>query len=87
MAICITPSATQYLYSADAYPGRIYKLSLDGKVLRMLGTSGRQPIEFGWIRELAYPAENTLYAAELLNRRVQKLTLHLDKQASTTANR
>jgi sugar lactone lactonase YvrE len=75
-AICITPGPTQYLYSADAYPGRIYKLSLDGKVLGMLGTSGRQLKEFGWIHELACPSENTLYAAELLNWRVQKLTLH-----------
>jgi hypothetical protein len=82
-AICITPPGpTQYLYSADAYPGRIYKLSLDGKVLGMLGTSGRQPKEFGWIHELACPAENTVYAAELLNWRVQKLTLHPDKQPS-----
>jgi DNA-binding beta-propeller fold protein YncE len=87
-AICITPGPTQYLYSADAYPGRIYKLSLDGKVLGMLGTSGRQPKEFGWIHELACPAENTVYAAELLNWRVQKLTLHPEKQqVSTTANR
>jgi len=30
-AICITPGPTQYLYSADGYPGRTYKLSLDGK--------------------------------------------------------
>jgi hypothetical protein len=48
----------------------------------MLGTSGRQPKEFGWIHELACPAENTLYAAELLNWRVQKLTLHPQKQQS-----
>src|SRR3954470_3560402 len=42
-AVCITPGpGTQYLYSADAYPGRIYKLSLDGKVLGWLGRSGRQ---------------------------------------------
>src|SRR5215467_3418948 len=76
-AICITPGpGTQYLYSADAYPGRIYKLSLDGKVLGMLGTSGRQPKEFGWIHELACPTENTIFAAELLNWRVQKLLLH-----------
>ena len=78
-AICITPGPTQYLYSSDAYPGRIYKLSLDGKVLGMLGTSGRQLKEFGWIHELACPAENTIYAAELLNWRVQKLTLHPEK--------
>jgi hypothetical protein len=75
-AICITPGPVQYLYSSDAYPGRVYKLSLDGKVLGMLGTSGRQLKEFGWIHEMACPSENTLYVAELLNWRVQKLTLH-----------
>jgi DNA-binding beta-propeller fold protein YncE len=74
-AICITPGPTQYLYSADAYPGRIYKLSLDGKVLGVLGSMGRQPKQFGWIHELACPAENEIYAAELLNWRVQKLML------------
>ncbi len=75
-AICITPGPNQYLYSADAYPGRIYKLSLDGRVLGVLGRSGRQPKEFGWIHELACPSENEIYAAELLNWRVQKLILH-----------
>ena len=46
-AICITPGpGTQYLYSSDAYPGRIYKLTLDGKVLGMIGKSGRQPKQF-----------------------------------------
>src|SRR6266852_6833216 len=75
-AICITPGPTQYLYSSDAYPGRVYKLSLDGKVLGMLGTSGRQLKEFGWIHEIACPSENVLYVAELLNWRVQKLLLH-----------
>src|SRR5262249_35073985 len=52
-AICITPGPTQYLYSADAFPGRIYKLTLDGQVLGSLGTSGRQLKQFGWIHELA----------------------------------
>jgi DNA-binding beta-propeller fold protein YncE len=76
-AICITPGpGTQYLYSSDAYPGRVYKLSLDGKVLGMLGRSGRQPKEFGWIHEMACPSENELYVAEILNWRVQRLSLH-----------
>ncbi len=82
-AICITPGPTQYLYSSDAYPGRIYKLSLDGKVLGMLGTTGRAMKEFGWIHELACPSENTVWAAELLNWRVQKLLLHPDRRDST----
>jgi hypothetical protein len=77
-AICITPpnpSGQQFLYSSDAYPGRVYKLSLDGKVLGYLGTSGHQMKQFGWIHEIACPSENELYVGELLNWRLQKLTL------------
>ncbi|HTA45669.1 MAG TPA: peptidyl-alpha-hydroxyglycine alpha-amidating lyase family protein [Bryobacteraceae bacterium] len=84
-AICVTPGPTQYLYSADAFPGRVYKLSLDGKVLGWLGSTGRQPKEFGWIHEIACPAENTIYVAEILNWRVQKLVLHPEKAALATS--
>jgi outer membrane protein assembly factor BamB len=74
-ALCITPPPNQVLYASDAYPGRIYKLSLDGKVLGVLGESGKQLKQFGWIHEIACPNENTLYVAEILNWRVQKLLL------------
>jgi DNA-binding beta-propeller fold protein YncE len=75
-AICITPGPNQVLYASDAFPGKIYKLTLDGKVLGMLGQSGKQLKQFGWIHEIACPSENTLFVAELLNWRIQKLTLH-----------
>ena len=75
-AICITPGPVQYLYVSDSYPGRIYKLTLDGKVLGWLGGSGKTLKKFGWIHELACPSENELYVAEILNWRAQKLTLH-----------
>ena len=74
--VCITPGPTQYLYAADAFPGRIYKMTLDGKVLGTIGGPGRQLKQFGWIHEIACPDENTLFVAELLNWRVQKLILH-----------
>ena len=74
-AICITPPPHQILYSSDGYPGRIYKLTLDGEVLGVLGESGKQPKQFGWIHEMACPSENVLFVAELLNWRVQKLIL------------
>jgi hypothetical protein len=74
-AICITPSPNQVLFSSDGYPGRIYKLSLDGKVLGVLGESGKQLKQFGWIHQIACPSENELFVAELLNWRVQKLIL------------
>ena len=75
-AICITPGPTQYLYVSDAVPGRIYKLTLDGKVLGVLGEAGKALKQFGWIHEIACPSENELYVAELLNWRMQKLALH-----------
>jgi DNA-binding beta-propeller fold protein YncE len=74
-AICITPAPQQVLYSSDGYPGRIYKLSLEGKVLGVLGESGKQLKQFGWIHEIACPSENVLIVGELLNWRVQKLIL------------
>jgi DNA-binding beta-propeller fold protein YncE len=74
-AVCITPGPNQFLYAADAFPGRIYKLTLDGKILGVLGKAGKQPKQFGWIHEMACPSENELYVAEIVNWRVQKLIL------------
>jgi hypothetical protein len=73
--VCITPPPNQVIFTSDAYPGRLYKLSLDGKVLGVLGESGKQLKQFGWIHEIACPNEHTIYVAELLNWRVQKLLL------------
>ena len=77
--ICITPGPTQYLYTNDAFPGRIYKLTLDGKVVGMLGQAGRQLKQFNWAHSLACPSENELYVADLNNWRVQKLILDPEK--------
>ncbi len=78
--LCITPPPHQVLYTSDAYPGRVYKLSLDGKVLGYLGESGKQLKQFGWVHAIACPSENVLYVAELLNWRVQKLILHPERK-------
>jgi len=82
--VCITPPPHQFLYTADAFPGRIYKLTLDGKLLGMLGKAGRQLKQFGWVHGMACPSENTLFVAEILNWRVQKLILHPER-VSTAA--
>jgi sugar lactone lactonase YvrE len=74
-AICITPGPNQVLYAADAFPGRIYKMGLDGKLMGVFGESGKQLKQFGWIHEMACPSENEIYVAEILNWRVQKLVL------------
>src|ERR1700710_1174358 len=74
-AICITPPPHQVLYSSDSWPGRIYKLTLEGKVVGVLAHSGKQLKQFGWIHAMACPSANVIYVAELLNWRGRKLTL------------
>ena len=86
-ALCITPPPNQVLYSSDSYPGRVYKLSLDGKVLGYFGNSGKQLKQFGWIHEIACPSENELYVAEILNWRVQKLILRPEQQKAAADTR
>jgi hypothetical protein len=57
---------------------RLLEFGADGTFLReigMFGKSGKQLGRFGWIHEIACPAENELYAAEILNWRAQKLVL------------
>jgi sugar lactone lactonase YvrE len=86
--ICITNTPTQYLYTSDSEPGRIYKLSLpDGKILGVLGKSGHVLGQFNWVHGLACPDENTLYVADMNNWRVQKLILHPDKQKQIISNK
>src|ERR671936_62012 len=65
--ICITPGPTQFLYTTDQEPGRIYKLTLDGKIVGMLGESGRDVKQFNWIHGLACPSENELIVADTNN--------------------
>jgi DNA-binding beta-propeller fold protein YncE len=86
-AICITPGPTQYLYASDAFPGRIYKMNLDGTVLGVLGKAGKQPKQFGWIHEMHCVSENELYVGEVLNWRVQKLQLHPAQKQSTAGGK
>jgi len=84
-AVCITPGPNQVLYASDAFPGRIYKMDLEGHMLGVLGKAGKQLKQFGWIHEMACPSENELYVAEVLNWRVQKLLLHPQKTGATAS--
>ena len=81
-AICISPGAHQFLYSSNSNPtedpflnGEIYKMQLDGTVVGRIGRAGKQFKEFGMVNEIDCRDPNTLYVAELMNWRVQKLTL------------
>jgi DNA-binding beta-propeller fold protein YncE len=88
-ALCITPGPKQVLYTTDLWDRdkpqarttsvRVYKMDLNGKALGVFGRAGKQAGEIGWTHEMTCPSENTIYLAELLNWRVQKLTLHPER--------
>jgi sugar lactone lactonase YvrE len=83
-SICITPGPNQVLFVGEStFPGRLFKLSLDGKVLGVIGRSGRQLKQFSGVHQLACPSEREVYAAETSNWRVQKLILQAQGQTST----
>ena len=54
-------------------------MTLDGKILGMLGISGRQKGQFNWPHAIACPSENTIFIADMNNWRLQKLTLHPER--------
>jgi len=85
-AICLTPGPHQYLYSSNSNDpetldnGEIYKLELDGRIAGKFGRAGKLPKEFGTVNTIDCRNENELLVGELLNWRVQKLTLDPAKQ-------
>src|SRR5262249_48106572 len=80
-SICITPGPNQVMFLGESiFPGRVFKLTLDGKVLGVLGRSGRNLKQFSGAHAIACPSENEIYVAETANWRVQKLLLHAQTQ-------
>jgi len=75
-SLCIPPSGNVMFVGESTFPGRIFKISLDGKVLGVIGKSGRNLKQFSGAHALACPSETEIYAAETSNWRVQKLILH-----------
>jgi hypothetical protein len=73
----------QYLYTSDQEPGRIYKFTMDGRMVGLLGESGHEMGQFNWIHSLACPSDDTLIVADMNNWRVQKLVLHPDRAKAT----
>jgi len=87
-SLCITPGPNQVLYLGEStWPGRIFKVTLDGRVLGVIGRSGRNLKQFSGAHQLACPAENEIYVAESSNWRVQKLILHPTPAQMSTADR
>jgi hypothetical protein len=58
-------------------------VTLDGKVLGVIGRSGRQLKQFSGAHQLACPSEGEIFVAETSNWRVQKLVLSSPVRTST----
>lgn len=82
--MCITNGPTQYLYVMDSEPGRMYKMTLDGKILGYYGESGHAIGQFNWPHGMACPTENEVLVADMNNWRIVKLVAN---QRTTTSSR
>jgi DNA-binding beta-propeller fold protein YncE len=81
-AICITSGPRQVMYVSNSnvpedidVEGEIYKVDLTGKILGKFGHAGRLAKEFNAVNQLECRSENELWAAEIGNWRVSKITL------------
>jgi len=75
-ALCITKGPHQVLFVGEDVWGRIFKVSLDGKVLGVFGHAGRAFGEFSGIHGIACPTEDAVYVGQTEVWRADKLVLH-----------
>lgn len=85
-ALCSPPDNPDVMFVADLYPGRIYKIDLNGKVLGYFGHVGKLPGETGAVHGIACPSENLIYTAEFINWRTQKWVLHPERMQRAPAS-
>ena len=73
-SVCISPGATQYLYSGDGN-GKIYKFSLDGKLLGWAQTTLGHGQSGCLVHELHCESETVVYKGDCSTWQVEKLTI------------
>ena len=76
-SICISKGPNPVIWANDITPSVVLKVSLDGKVLGRFGTEGRKKGQFAYMHELSCgKGDNEVYLTEMINYRVQKITVH-----------
>lgn len=73
-SVCVSPGATQYLFSGDGN-GKIYKFSLDGKLLGWAQTSLGHGQNGCLVHELHCESDMVLYKGDCSTWTVEKLTI------------
>jgi DNA-binding beta-propeller fold protein YncE len=75
--MCITKGPRQVIFIGESQgAGRVFKVTLDGKVLGTFGHGGRGAGEFSNAHSLACPTEDAVYVGQTDNWRADKLILH-----------
>ena len=80
-AVCISPGPHQYIFSSYSNDpstldnGQIYKMELTGEIVGQFGRAGKLPKEFGTVNEIDCRDANQLIVGEVMNWRIQKVTL------------
>jgi hypothetical protein len=74
-SVCISPGATQYLYSGDGFTGKIYKYDLDGKLVGWapLANGHNQPMCL--IHEIHCESDKVIYKGDCATWTVEKITI------------
>jgi DNA-binding beta-propeller fold protein YncE len=65
----------QAIYMADGVNNRVVKLNMEGRVVGVLGRSGKGPGEFDLAHGIAVDSTGAIYVSEIRNRRVQKFAI------------
>jgi hypothetical protein len=73
-SVCTSPGPTQYLFSGDGN-GKIYKMSLDGKLLGWAQTSEGHGQSGCLVHELHCESESVLYKGDCSTWTVEKITI------------
>ena len=69
-SLCLTNGPSQVMFVGSV--GKVYKMSLDGKIIGQFGRPGRMPGTIDSIHQLACPDEKAVYLANLYASRIDK---------------
>jgi DNA-binding beta-propeller fold protein YncE len=73
MACALYLADDGYMYMTTGFDAQIVKLDMEGNVLGVTGSSGDGPNQYGEAHYLAVGPDQTIYVADVVNRRVEKL--------------
>jgi Tfp pilus tip-associated adhesin PilY1 len=73
-SVCISPGATQYMYSGDG-TGKIYKYDMDGKLLGWAQTSLGHGQSGCLIHEIHCESDKVIYKGDCSTWTVEKITV------------